>query len=150
MGYQLAWIFQKTGFPFVVVEQDFRRFDRCKTAGFPVIYGDAAQDLVLDVAGAQGARLIIITIPFMATASAITAYASKNNPKVRIIARADDLPQVDELFRMKVHEVVQPEFEASLEILRQALTILEVPVNRIYEFADCLRKENSSTCAWRT
>jgi K+/H+ antiporter YhaU regulatory subunit KhtT len=30
-------------------------------------------------------------------------------------------------------------------ILRQALTILEVPVNRIYEFADRLRKENSST-----
>jgi CPA2 family monovalent cation:H+ antiporter-2 len=145
VGYQLAWIFQKTGFPFVVIEQDFRRFDKCKTAGFPVIYGDAAQDLVLDVAGADNARLIIITIPFMATASAITVYASKNNPKARIIARADDLPQVDELFRMKVHEVVQPEFEASLEILRQALTILEVPVNRIYEFADCLRKENSST-----
>ena len=144
VGFQLALVFSKTDFPFVVIEQDFRRFEKCKNAGFPVIYGDAAQDTVLQAAGITGARLLIITVPFIATAREITSLASRENTGIRIIARADDLVHVKEFFRMNIYEVVQPEFEASLEILRQALTILDVPLNRIYEFSDDLRRENTS------
>jgi CPA2 family monovalent cation:H+ antiporter-2 len=40
-----------------------------------------------------------------------------------------------------VYEAVQPEFEASLEITRQALLHLGIPVTEIQRFTDAVRKE---------
>lgn len=40
-----------------------------------------------------------------------------------------------------MYEVVQPEFEAGLEIVRQALLHLQVPATEIYHFTDEIRHE---------
>jgi CPA2 family monovalent cation:H+ antiporter-2 len=40
-----------------------------------------------------------------------------------------------------VYEVVQPQFEAGLEITRQALLHLKVPANEIQRFTDAVRHE---------
>jgi CPA2 family monovalent cation:H+ antiporter-2 len=40
-----------------------------------------------------------------------------------------------------VYEAVQPEFEASLEITRQALLHLNIPATEIHRFTDAVRKE---------
>ncbi len=47
---------------------------------------------------------------------------------------------------MNIFEVGQPEFEASLEIMRQSLTLLDVPLTKIYELTDELRQQYCSTC----
>jgi monovalent cation:H+ antiporter-2, CPA2 family len=144
VGSQIASVFSKAGFPFIILEQDFRRFENVKNAGFPVIYGDAAQETVLNVSKINIAKLIIITIPVIAAAREIISLALRNNPNVKIIARADDISQVDELFKMNIFEVVQPEFEASLEIIRQSLSLLDVPLTSIYGFTDDIRRQNYS------
>jgi monovalent cation:H+ antiporter-2, CPA2 family len=144
VGSQIASVFSKAGFPFIILEQDFRRFENVKNAGFPVIYGDAAQETVLNGSKIDTAKLIIITIPVLAAAREIISLALRNNPNVKIIARADDLSQVDELFKMNIFEVVQPEFEASLEMIRQSLTLLDVPLTSIYGFTDDIRRQNYS------
>ena len=144
VGFQIASIFFKTGFPFVIIEQDFRRFENAKNAGFPVIYGDAGKEPVLSASKITAARLIVITVPFIVTASEIISTALRYNPKIKIIARADDLSQVDELLKMNIFEVVQPEFEASLEIIRKSLMLLDVPITAIYGFTDDFRRQNFS------
>jgi CPA2 family monovalent cation:H+ antiporter-2 len=144
VGSQIASVFSKAGFPFIILEQDFRRFEKVKNAGFPVIYGDAAQETVLNGSKINAAKLIIITIPVIAAAREIISLALRNNPNVKIIARADDISQVEELFKMNIFEVVQPEFEASLEIIRQSLTLLDVPLTSIYGFTDDIRRQNYS------
>jgi monovalent cation:H+ antiporter-2, CPA2 family len=144
VGFQIASVLSKAGFPFIILEQDFRRFERVKNAAFPVIYGDAAQETVLNSAKINTARLIIITIPVITAAREIIALALHTNPDVKIIARADDLSHVDDLFKMNIFEVVQPEFEASLEIIRKALMLLDVPLSSIYEFTDDLRRQTYS------
>jgi monovalent cation:H+ antiporter-2, CPA2 family len=144
VGFQIASILSKAGFPFIILEQDFRRFERVKNEAFPAIYGDAAQETVLNSAKINTARLIIITIPVITAAREIIALALHANPNVKIIARADDLSHVDDLFRMNIFEVVQPEFEASLEIIRQALMLLDVPLSSIYGFTDDIRKQTYS------
>ncbi len=142
VGSQLARIFSKIGFSFIVIEQDFRRFERCKKSGLPVIYGDAGQEVVLQASKVDKAKLMIITVPFIATAKEITKLSYMKNPEIKIIARADDNVQLNDFFEMNIFEVVQPEFEASLEILRQALDLLEVPSVRVHELVDDLRKQN--------
>ncbi len=144
VGFQIASIFQKLDFSFIIIEQDFRRFEKSKNAGFPVIYGDAGRETVLNGSKIDRARLIIITVPLITTAREIVSTVLRSNPEVKIIARADDLTHVDELFKMNIFEVVQPEFEASLEIIRQSLVLLEVPLTKIYGFTDDIRKQNFS------
>jgi CPA2 family monovalent cation:H+ antiporter-2 len=45
------------------------------------------------------------------------------------------------LYRHGVYEVVQPEFEAGLEITRQALLHLNIPAAEIQRFTDGIRQE---------
>ena len=145
VGSQIASVFSKAELPFIILEQDFRRFEKVKDAGFPVIYGDAGQESVLAASKTGSAKLIIIAIPLIDTAREIISITFKTNPAAKIIARADDISQVDELFRMNIFEVVQPEFEASLEIIRKSLMLLDVPLTTIYGFTDDIRRQNCST-----
>ena len=142
VGFQIASIFHKLDFPFVLIELDFRRFERAKNAGLPVIYGDGGQETVLQGAGIRHARLVVITVPDFLTAREIIGTALRDNPDVKIIARANDLSYVNELYELDIFEVVQPEFEASLEMLRKSLMFLDVPPTKIYEFTDSIRKQN--------
>lgn len=91
IGYQIASIFKKLEHPFLILEQDFRRFEKSKHAGFPVIYGDASQETGLYAANLKKAKPVIVTIPFISTAIEIIKYTRKINPRVKIIARADEL-----------------------------------------------------------
>lgn len=144
VGFQIASILNKAGFPFIVIEQDFRKFEKTKREGYPVVFGDAGSEPVLSASGIAAARLLIVTIPLITTARDIITTALHHNPGVKIIARADDLSQLDELFRLKVFEVVQPEFEAGLEIIRQSLMLLDVPLSSIYSLTDNIRRRSRS------
>jgi CPA2 family monovalent cation:H+ antiporter-2 len=144
VGFQIASIFKQIDFPFIIIEQDFRRFEKSKDAGFPIIYGVAGQETVLHASKISKARLIIITIPSISAAREIISEALKYNPDVKIIVRSDDMSNMDELYKMNIYEVVQPEFEASIEIIRQSLMILDVPLTKIINFTDEIRHQNYS------
>ena len=144
VGFQIATILHRTGYPFIIIEQDYRRFEKAQKAGYPIIYGDAGQDLVIRAANIDRALMVIITIPLITTAREIIATAGRYNSDVKIIARADELSCVDELLKMNVFEVVQPEFEASLEIIRKALLLLDIPLATIHDLTEEFRNQNYS------
>lgn len=140
VGAQVSAVLNRMNFPFIIIEQDFRRFERSKKEGFPVIYGDAGQETVLHAADIQKAKLIIITAPSIITVREILAAAEVHNPGIDIIVRANDLDQIRELQTLNIKEIVQPEFEASLEIIRQALLHLDCPVTGIQGVIDEMRR----------
>lgn len=139
VGFQIASILATLGFSFIVIEQDFRRFEECKRAGFPVIFGDAAQETVLAVAGVCFARLLVVTTPAFSVARDVVAHSLSCNRGMRVLARADDSTHLKELYDLDVFEAVQPEFEASLEMIRQSLLQLDVPVASIQRVTDEIR-----------
>ena len=87
------------------------------------------------------ARLLIITIPSTVVSESITNQVVHLRPNLHIVARALNVDHMKELHDQGVFEAVQPEFEASLEITRQALMHLDVPIDRIHDFTDTIRKE---------
>jgi len=139
VGFQIASILATLGFSFIVIEQDFRRFEECKRAGFPVIFGDAAQETVLAAAGVCFARLLVVTTPAFSVARDVVAHSLSCNNGMRVLARADDSTHLKELYDLDVFEAVQPEFEASLEMIRQSLLQLDVPVASIQRVTDEIR-----------
>jgi len=141
VGQYVAQVLQRLKLDFVLVELDCRRVELAKTAKYPVIFGDVSQEVVLRAAKAEEARLLISTIPAVMTTQTIVDQARQINPSLHIVARAEGVEQMKTLHDHGVYEVVQPEFEASLEITRQALLHLNIPVTEIHRFTDAVRKD---------
>ena len=141
VGGNIASIFQNLGFQFVIIEQDYDRFEKSKQRGVPVIFGDASQGTVLSAAQVEKSRLLLLTIPSIIIAREIVREVLKLNPRLDIIARSDNLDDTNELRALNVYEVVQPEFEASLEIIRQSLLHLNIPVVAIQKYIDETRRQ---------
>ncbi len=141
IGQYVAQVLQRLDLAFVVIELDQRRIEQAQKAEFPVIYGDATQEVVLDAAAVAQARLVLITIPTTIVTQLVVEQVRHLNPQVHIVARAESLEQLQALRAHGVYEVVQPEFEAGLEITRQALLHLNIPATQIQKFTDEVRHE---------
>jgi TrkA family protein len=72
-------------------------------------------------AGVAHARVLAIAISDLVTAAAAIRAARGLNPRLRIIALADSSAAVQALEALGANDVVQPEFEASMGFVRQAL-----------------------------
>jgi len=138
-------VLRERGLPLVVIELDSRRVDSSKNVGLPVIFGDATQPTVLAAASIRHARMVLVTIPGIIVAQTIVRRVREANPAVDIVARAADTDQMNTLREMGVFEVVLPEFEASLEMTRQALLHLAVPPAEVQMYSDKLRGEQYAT-----
>jgi len=145
VGSQVASVLRRLNFPFIVIEQDFRKFEKSKDLGFPVIYGDAGQEPVLTAANVDRAKLVIVSAPSIITAREILNIVRTHNPGVEIIVRANDMEQIKELQKINVREIVQPEFEASLEMIRQTLLHLNYRIPAIQNLIDEIKETTYST-----
>ena len=141
VGQYVAQVLQRLELAFVIIELDYRRVEQAKEASFPVIYGDAAQKIVLEAARVKDACLILVTTPAITTTQSIVDQVRLLNSAVHIVARAEDVEQMQALHEHGVYEVVQPEFEAGLEITRQTLLHLNIPATEIQKFTDAIRHE---------
>jgi CPA2 family monovalent cation:H+ antiporter-2 len=126
---------------FVVIDSNPERADDARDAGFSTVFGDAAAEPVLEAAGVGKARLVIVTVPDPAGARLVVERVRGINPDVHIVARSATLDQLEELGQLGVYEAVQPEFEAGLELGRQALSHLGVGAGEIQRLSDQIRRE---------
>lgn len=141
VGQYVAQVLQRLEVVFVMIEMDHRRVMQAQNQGFPVIYGDASQEIVLEAGNVEQASLMLITTPAIIETRTIVAQLGRSNPTVRIVARAEGVEQMQALHEYGVYEVVLPEFEASLEITRQALLHLNISATDIQKLTDTIRRE---------
>jgi CPA2 family monovalent cation:H+ antiporter-2 len=141
VGRYVAGILQRMGTAFLIIEWNSRRVDELKALGFPVLFGDAEKEIILEAAKLGEARQLLITTPVTLISQVIVAHAKKINPAIEIIARAEGIEEMKDLHDQGVALVVQPEFEASLEFARQALLNLDVPIEEIEQYTGEIRNE---------
>lgn len=142
MGSYTADVLTRLNLPSVVIELGGFAAERAREAGLPVIYGDASSAVVLEAAGIYRARLLLVTVPAAFDVELIVRRARQLDPELRIVARAAQLAQLDPLRALGVYELVQPEFEAGLEKVRQTLAHFGVPTPEIQSFTDGVRREH--------
>lgn len=141
VGQNIAKILQRKELSFVMIEQDFRRVESLKKSGYPIVYGDASQDAVLEAAHISNASLLLLTVPSVIGSQTITDRVRNLNSGLHIVARSIGVEHTEEMHRRGVYEVVQPEFEASLEFTRQAMLHLNISIKEIQQFTDAVRRE---------
>lgn len=141
VGQYVAQVLKRSKLDFVLVELDHWRVNQAKQAKYPLIFGDATHPVVLKAARIESAKLMLITTPAIVTTRTIVDRVRELNPDLHIVARAEGVEQMNMLHDHGVYEVVQPEFEAGLEITRQALSHLNIPTTEIQRFTDAVRRE---------
>ena len=141
VGYTIVRVLHDAGLPFVVIELDQHRLERLKESRFPTIYGDVTQEMVLKTARVDLARLFLLTVPEITTVRETIQRVRLLNPRLHIIARASSEEHLNVLHNYGIYEVVQPEFEASLEIIRQAMLHLDMPSREVLPVLDTIRHE---------
>ena len=140
VGQHIAHVLKSLSVPFVIVELNFQRMNECKQAEYPVIFGDMTQSVVADASRLALARLLLVTTPSDMNTRIIVEQAHRIRPDLRIVARAAGVEQARSLYGSGVYMAVLPEMEAGLEIARQALLHLDMPVSMIQQYTDAVRQ----------
>jgi CPA2 family monovalent cation:H+ antiporter-2 len=119
-GRALARVLAGRRLPYVVVDSNPYLIDEARAANVPFVYGSLAQPEVLAFCNVGDARMLAVTFPGDEARVAVI-NARLANPQIDIIVRGSG-PETHELLReVGASEVVDPEFEASLEFVRHCL-----------------------------
>jgi CPA2 family monovalent cation:H+ antiporter-2 len=141
VGRYTAELLHQLGMPYIVIDQDQHAVDRAKANDLPIIYGDASSPVVLEAAGIHNARLVLVVVSAALDVEQVVRQVRQLDPELHIVARANRMSQVEDLRRFGIHEIVQPEFEAGLELVRQTLLHFDIPAMEIERLSDAIRTE---------
>ena len=142
VGRHIVNVLGQLNVPRLVVDADARRVEELDAQGVPTLFGDAANSEVLAHAGLERARLLVVTIPEEATAGVIIAAAREQAPGLPIIARAATDSGVKRLARLGAQQVIHPELEGGLHIVRRTLLQLGFPLSQVQDYADAVRADS--------
>ncbi|WHZ24291.1 MAG: hypothetical protein OJF47_003403 [Nitrospira sp.] len=139
IGNALGRALEEFGLPYVVIERDPDTIRRLQIRGTPCLYGDASHHELLTQARAADASLIVVALPEIESAALAVRRIRTLNPHVRILARAHGQTEAEKLAAVGATEIIQPEVEASVTLIRHALDWFAVPKDRIREYAERYR-----------
>lgn len=142
VGQHVAQILAQIKVPFVIIDLEHRNIEEYKLHGYPAIYGDAAQAVVLEAANLPEARQLLVTTPHMTTIEAIVHFVRHHYPDLNMVVRSIGAEQMKALYADGVAMVIRPELEAGLEIARQVLLSLNFPVPVVQKFTDASRRDH--------
>lgn len=125
--------------PCLVVERELQVAEEAEADGFSVLVGDAANSEILEHAHLAGARVMVIASHGDATAELIARDARELAPGLRIVTRAEDEDGVAALVAAGADEVVRPELEGGIELMRHTLLDLGYRPKQIQGYANDLR-----------
>lgn len=105
----------------MVVEYNQKIVQDLKDDGISVLYGDPTEPEVLEAVGIRQAKAVVLAIPDAVAQETLIAYIQTVAPDVKIISRVHEDSEWEKLKTLRVDKVVQPEFEAAIEIVRSIL-----------------------------
>ncbi len=141
VGRSIADTLSALNLPCVLIELDDRRAQEARRAGLAVIYGDASHAAVLEASHLSRACSLLITVPTYVDVRAIVETARRIRPDLSIVARADGPDAMRELYAIGIEDVTSPEFEAAIEMTREALVHLGVTTEEIQRVTTTMRRE---------
>jgi CPA2 family monovalent cation:H+ antiporter-2 len=120
-GSHLARALSGRNLPFVLIERDPFVIERARSAGLICVLGDATQPLVLERARIAEARTLAVTFNDQPDGPLTVQAARRLNPDIDIATRGAG-PETHGLLRQAgANEVIDADFEASLEMVRHVL-----------------------------
>jgi CPA2 family monovalent cation:H+ antiporter-2 len=115
-------------YPVLVIDQSEQAAEKLRDAGIPYIYGNATSIPVLEKAAVDQAKGMAITLPDAMSTRLCLKRALEFAPDLDVVVRANRDADIEVLYQLGAREVVQPEFEASLELSTHLLIGMGLPL----------------------
>ncbi len=121
VGRVIEQALRANGVDYAVVDQDIHIISDLRGRGVPALYGSASNPVLLEQAGLERARVLIVAIPDPVSARQIVEHARRVNPWLDIVVRTHSDAERELLRERGVNEAVVGELELALEMSRHAL-----------------------------
>lgn len=116
VGQTLVRMLYFQGYQILVIDNNEAALQTLRDREIPFLYGDASSELVLEKANLKQAQAMAIALPDPMATRLTLKRALSIVPELDITVRAHVNEEIDLLYQLGAQEVVQPEFEASLEM----------------------------------
>ena len=127
VGSLVAQELRQHNVPFSVIDLDPRILNEWRANGYHTILGSSDREEVLRAARVPQAGLLVITTGDPVSVEMTAHRALQLQPELDIVARVRARSEGEDLQKMGVREVVWPEMEAGLEIVRHSLSRYQTP-----------------------
>ena len=138
-GRHLEQVLHETGIPYVIIEMNPDSVEEMRANDIPSIYGDAGRFHILEKAGIEKAKMLVIATNDPSTSPKIIRIARHHNPTLQIVVRTRYLSDVDQLERLGADNVIPEEMETTVRIFSQVLGAYMVPQDEITDHIQTLR-----------
>ncbi|RLJ60363.1 Kef-type potassium/proton antiporter (CPA2 family) [Litoreibacter meonggei] len=126
-------LLQSSGFQTTVLDHDLPLIQLMRRFGFKGYFGDPTRPEMLHAAGLAEAKVLVVALDDPKAAVKIVAFARKERPDLKIIARARDRVHVFELYKAGADKIVREMFDSSLRAGRYVLEELGLTEHDAHE-----------------
>ena len=123
VGQNIAKGLQDADIPHVIIEIDPQLISELRYDRTACIYGDASNIHALSKLDLTKAKVLVVTFPDPLSTVTTVRNALRINPKLKVVARVHRAREAEMLKSLGVTELVSPEYEASLELLKRILSV---------------------------
>jgi monovalent cation:proton antiporter-2 (CPA2) family protein len=123
-GSTVGRLLKANGIATTVLDIDSDRVDVLRRMGLKVFYGDACRHDLLQTAGAERARLLVLALDSPEKTMQLVHTAKKHFPNLKILARAFDWDDAHDLVQAGIEHVYREGLDTSLRMGTDALRLL--------------------------
>jgi CPA2 family monovalent cation:H+ antiporter-2 len=145
VGHHIVDVLGELSVAHLVIDADAERIEELSKRGIPNLYGDASNSEVLTHARLERARALVVAGPDESASEVVVTAARDIAPELPIIARATTQDGINRLADLGAQDVIHPELEGGLEIMRHTLLALGFPLQEIIRFMDAVRRDHYDT-----
>jgi CPA2 family monovalent cation:H+ antiporter-2 len=133
VGQHIARLLDKIHIPYVGLDLDAELVHFASLAGDKVLYGDPSHPGILQAAGLDTAKVLVISFDDLKTATKVLGIVKHVRPQLPILVRCRDEFELKQLKNVGAKYIIAELFEASLTISHQLLTLLNIPSTQIHD-----------------
>ena len=116
VGQRIATLMNVARIPYIALDNNHEQVLDGRDRGYPVYFGDAKRIEVLKAAGAEKARMLLVSLDNADYANQLVTQARQHFPFLPIHARAKDRDHCDLLLSRGANNAVSETLEASLRL----------------------------------
>ena len=143
VGTLVASAMQDYDVPFIAVDLDPYTLEHWQDGGYFTVQGSSGSVEALTAARIQQAAILVITTGDPVSVWVTAQHARQLRPDLDIVARVHWREEGERLQELGVQEVVWPQMEAGLEVLRHSLYRYRTPRDEVDNFVENLRNHLS-------
>ncbi len=144
-GVTVGRLLRANGVGTTVLDHDPDQVESLRKFGLKSFYGDASRLDLLQAAGAERARVIILAIDDEAKAQQIVQMVRRHFPNLKILARAASRQSAYDLLNLGVPEVFRETLGSALDLGISALQSVGMDAERAHRAAQIFREHDEAS-----